>query len=347
MSSIVPSFTLSSTLRQSILAGQATLSNDEVELTTGRDADVGLTLGAQTGQSVTLRSQDSLLQTIEASNNTASTVLSSTQTILGSLQTTAQSFLNSLLDTNGGSAPSAQTTQTTAMTNLQGLVSQLNTNVAGQFIFGGINSSVPPLTEFTSGSANQQAVAAAFEGAFGFSQSDPNVSSITSAQMQSFLTTQFSPLFQGTSWEGTWSSASDTPVASQISPSQTVVTSVSANQPAFQELAQAYTTMADLGTANLGPDAFQTAVSSAETLLQQAITGLTNIGAGLGTTQQAITSANNFMSTQANTLTTQIGNLENVDPLAVQSQESDLQTQIETAFELTSQLQQLSLVKFL
>jgi flagellar hook-associated protein 3 FlgL len=347
MSSFVPSFFLSSTLRQGILAGQATLSNDEVELTTGRDADVGLTLGSQTGQSVTLHSQESLLQTIESSNNTASTVLSSTQTILTSLQSTAQDFLNSLLDTNGGAAPFEQTTQTTAMNDLQGLISQLNTNVAGQFIFGGINSSVPPITAYTTGSTNQQAVAAAFQGAFGFSQSDPNVSSITSTQMQGFLSTQFSTLFQGTNWSSAWSAASDTPVVSQISPSQTVVTSVSANQSAFQDLAQAYTMMGDLGTANLSPGAFQTAVSSAETLLQQAITGLTNIGAGLGTTQQAITSANNFMSTQMNTLTTQIGKLEDVDSLSVQSQETDVQTQIETAFQLTSQLQQLSLVKFL
>lgn len=48
-----------------------------------------------------------------------------------------------------------------------------------------------------------------------------------------------------------------------------------------------------------------------------------------------------------NTLSTQIGNFENVDSFTVSTQATQLQTQIETAFQLTSQLSQLTLVKFL
>ena len=105
--------------------------------------------------------------------------------------------------------------------------------------------------------------------------------------------------------------------------------------------------VADLGTTSLSSTAYQTVVNSAETLMQSAISGLTNIQAGLGTAQSAITTSNNYMSTQLNTLSTQIGNLENVDTYAVSTQATDLETQIETAYQLTSQLQQLSLVKYL
>ncbi|TPV98887.1 MAG: hypothetical protein USCAAHI_01686 [Beijerinckiaceae bacterium] len=53
------------------------------------------------------------------------------------------------------------------------------------------------------------------------------------------------------------------------------------------------------------------------------------------------------MSVQMNILSTQIGNLENVNTYEVSTQITDLQTQIETSYSLTSQLQQLSLVKYL
>jgi hypothetical protein len=48
-----------------------------------------------------------------------------------------------------------------------------------------------------------------------------------------------------------------------------------------------------------------------------------------------------------NILSTQISNLENVNTYEVSTQITDLQSQIETSYSLTSQLQQLSLVKYL
>ena len=69
--------------------------------------------------------------------------------------------------------------------------------------------------------------------------------------------------------------------------------------------------------------------------------------ANVGVAQNDITSANNQMSVEMNVLNTQIGNLEGVNPFDAQTQVSNLQTQIETSYELTSQLEQLSLVKYL
>jgi flagellar hook-associated protein 3 FlgL len=48
-----------------------------------------------------------------------------------------------------------------------------------------------------------------------------------------------------------------------------------------------------------------------------------------------------------NILGTQIGNLDNVNPYEVATRVNSLQTQIQTAYALTAQLQQLSLVKYL
>jgi flagellar hook-associated protein 3 FlgL len=53
------------------------------------------------------------------------------------------------------------------------------------------------------------------------------------------------------------------------------------------------------------------------------------------------------MSLQMNILSTQIGNLESVNTYEVSTRITDLQTQIETSYKLTADLQQLSLVHYL
>jgi flagellar hook-associated protein 3 FlgL len=88
-------------------------------------------------------------------------------------------------------------------------------------------------------------------------------------------------------------------------------------------------------------------VTNAENLMNTGLSSLTNLQASVGTVQNDITSANNQMSVEMNVLSTQIGNLENVNPFQAQTEVTNLQTQIETSYELTSQLSQLSLVKYL
>src|SRR5215471_14305734 len=98
-------------------------------------------------------------------------------------------------------------------------------------------------------------------------QTSASVSSITGTSMQNFLATQFAALFQGAQWSSNWSSASDQTLTSRISETQTANTSVSANNSAFQQLAQAYTMVADLGAQNLSPLAYQAVVTAAQGLL--------------------------------------------------------------------------------
>lgn len=346
MSSYISSYSISSALRQSVLNAQKNLATAEQEVSTGTYANVGLQLGESTNQDLSLRSEESMLETITATNGMVSTRLSSTQTILGNLQTNAQDFLNSLISSTGTS--SANSLQATAQVDLQSLVSNLNTSVSGQYIFGGINSGTQPITDYyASGSPNQAAVDSAFSSTFGFSQSSASVSSITGTQMQSFLNTQFPALFQGSNWTSDWSSASDTAMSSQISDTQTADTSVSANQSAFQDLAQAYAMVANLGTQNLSADALNAVTTTATALVQKAVTGLTNMQTSVGLVQSNVSNATDQMSVQMSILTTQINNLEDVDPYEASTQVTNLQTQIETAYSLTAQLQKLSLVNYL
>ena len=69
--------------------------------------------------------------------------------------------------------------------------------------------------------------------------------------------------------------------------------------------------------------------------------------ATLGSAQTHVTDANDNMSAQMNILQTQINNLDSIDAYQTATQVNSLSTQIQTAYALTAQLQQLSLVKYL
>jgi flagellar hook-associated protein 3 FlgL len=347
MTSSISTQTIASMLRQSVVQMQSDLATGETELTTGTYADLGETLGAQTGEAVSLQSENSLLQTITDTNQSVGTRLSTTQSVLGSLQTTAQDLLNSLLQGDGSNSD-ANSIQAIGQSDLQSLISNLNTSLTGDYIFAGTNTGQAPITDYYAPSAaNKAAVDSAFLSAFGMPQTSASVSTISGSSMQNFLDNQFASLFQGTNWSSNWSSANSQPLTSQISATQTADTSVSANNTAFEQLAQAYTMVADLGTQNLSSSAYQAVTSTAQSLLTSAISGLTDLQANVGLVQSDITTATNQMSAQMNILSTQIGNLEDVNPYQVATQVSNLQTQIETAYSLTSQLQHLSLVQYL
>lgn len=347
MTSYISTQTIASSMRQSIVRMQSELAAGEVELSTGQHADIGLTLGARTGESVALQTEASLLQTIVETNQIVATRLNTTVRVLGDLLDTAQDLLEALLQGNGTNQ-NASAIQASAESALSGLIAGLNTTLNGDCIFAGTNTDTLPIANYyAAGAANKAAVDSAFLAAFGISQTSPLVSAISGTDMQNFLDAQFAPLFQGASWTGAWSSASSQTLTNQISKNQTVNTSVSANNLAFQQLAQVYTMAADLGTGTLNPSAYQVVTNTARSLLTAAISNLIDIEASAGLAQSNTAGATEQMSMQISILATEIGNLESVNPYEVAARVSTLQSQIAASYSLTSQLHRLSLVEYL
>lgn len=341
---------LSSSLRYSITNNQAALSKASTEATTGRFADVGLELGATTGGDVTLRADMSFADQLVDTNGLVSGRLDVTQDRITQLSSTATDFLKDLIaarSTDGG----GRIILPPASSNLQDLIGALNISYNGSYLFSGINTQNQPITAYTAGSASKNQVDADFGAApptgFGFSQSSPSVSSITPAQMQTFLNTTFDAEFASPAWNTNWSSATDQVMQSRISTTEIADTSVSANQIGFRKLAEAYTMMADLGNANLNQSTFQVVVDKAIGLVGSAITDLAALGGSVGTVQQRLTTATDKLKTQKDILNNQIVGMEKVDPTEASVRVNALQTQIQTALALTSQLQKISLINYL
>jgi flagellar hook-associated protein 3 FlgL len=344
--SFISTLSLSTTLRSTVMKGQVSLSKATTEATTGRHADMGETLGALTGRDFSLRSDYARVSNLIDTNEIVSGRLNATQQAMSNLTGDANTFMQQLLaarDTAGG----ASVVTPNAQTDMTSLVDTLNTTLNGQHLFAGINTAVPPMSNYTAGSPAQAAVDLAFQTFFGFPQSNTtSVAGITATQMQTFLTTTFDAEFQNPAWTN-WSTASSQNTTSRISTTQTVVTSENANAQGFRDLAQAYTMILSLGGSALGQAAFQTVVDNAVGKLGSAVYNLALAGGQLGTSQQQIKDAGERMAIQKDLYNSQINKMEAVDPTEASVRVTSLQSQIEMSLSLTSQLHKLSLVDYL
>ena len=345
--SFVSSSALSTMLRGTILKAQDKLIDANKEMTTGRYADIGLGIGARTGLTVNQRNQHALTSGLIDTNGLVSGQLTVTQHSLGGLLDTAQNFLSTLLGVRSGES-TAGVLVSDAENNLQAAVGALNNAMGGQYIFAGINTQQRPVTDyFAAGAPNKAAVDAAFVTAFGFAQGDPAAGNISAADMQAFLDTGFSAQFQDPAWRNNWSSALDANVQARISPNEIVETSANANEPFMRALVKAYAMVVDAGTEGLNQNAYQVVVDEAIKGINSAIRGLTAKQAQLGSVQARITSVSARLSVQRDILAGQIRDSEGVDPFEAKLRVDALTTQVETAYRLTVNLQNLSILNFM
>lgn len=105
--------------------------------------------------------------------------------------------------------------------------------------------------------------------------------------------------------------------------------------------------LADLNVEALSQTAFQSVVDTAITLVGGAVKDLTEVQAGLGVAQARIATSNERMSIQADFYDRHITLLEGIDPYEATTRVNALMVQIETAYAMTSRIQQLSLLKYL
>ena len=339
---------MTSPLRSSVLQAQSALTQAQTEVSTGTYADIGLQLGGGTGQLLSLRSDVDALNGYTQTNAVASTRLSATDTALTSMLSTAQS-LSATLTSAQSTGSSTAGLAATAQGALEGLIGQLNTSAGGQFVFGGIATQTTPIADYTATSKAKTAVESAFQN-YLTTNNISSASAMTGSQMQSFLgSSGFTSLFSSGSnggWKD-WSSASSQTMSTSIAPSQTASTSVSANQGTFQTIAQAYTMLTEFTGDDMSAGVKAAVVSTAATLVSSGIAGLTDVQAGVGVTQSAISQANTQIGAQTTLLKSSASNLDSVDTYALSSQVTQLQTQLEASYSLTSRLQQLSLVNYL
>ena len=338
---------LSALMSGTVSRAQTALATADAQESSGVYADAGLQFGGQSGLELSLRERNDLLTSFTSGNALVSAGLGVATTQLDAMRNAAQQTMQSLTEWQPGEAGSNDLPGL-GQASLSSFTAAANAASNGQYVFGGVNSGAPPIADYSaSGSPAKAAVDQSFQAYFGFAQSDPKTASISQSSMQGYLDTSFAQLFQEPAWSSTWSSASSANATADVAPGQSVASSASANQPGFAELAQAYAMLSEFGGPSFAQGAQQAVVSTAQSLIAKGQAGLTTVEAGVGAASAAVTSANNLNDSQSTLLQKQLGAMDNVDPYAVATRIGELQTQLQTAYQLTAQLQQLSLAKFL
>jgi len=346
MATSVSSLSISQAMRHSTMRTQGELVRAQKELDTGKVFDSGLALGARTAQTVTFARDLERMNGIVDSNGLVTSRLSATQKALTHVTSAAQDFLGVLTASASGDA-SQSVTRDSARTALGALTSILNTSINGEYIFAGINTDVRPIDEFTPGSSAKTAFDAAFLAHFGFAQTAPAATGITTAQMDAFITAALEPQFLGAGWQANWSSATDQTIVSRIALNETSQTSVSANGDGMRKLAMAASAISDLFDSNLSTAGKQALVERTVSLVGEAISALAELQSQTGVVEKRIAAASDRMKMQADLFERAIVETEGVDPYKAASRVQDLLSHIETSYALTARIQQLSLLRFL
>ncbi|WP_442754605.1 flagellar hook-associated family protein [Methylocystis sp. JAN1] len=341
-------FMMTASLRSVIANLQSDLARSQKEMTTGVHADLGATLGVRASRSFSLAGAKETIDALRDANKLVNARLDASQSALDSLLSDARNMRATLLAAqNDGGEKEAIIGQ--ARQGLATLIAKLNSGDGDGFLFGGIRTDQPPVADYFASppSANKLALDAAFSSAFGFGQTDPALSAVTPAQLESFLSGGFQDLFSDAGWRTTWSDASDQPLRSQIGPSRIIDSSVTANEPALQKLAAAYAMMGDLGADNMSRQTYAVLLTTAMKTVDEAMVLLTKTQARVGVMQSDVRNASEAMAVQSSAILLQLQDLEGVDQTAAAARVNGLMTQIETAYTLTSRISQLSLAKYL
>jgi flagellar hook-associated protein 3 FlgL len=329
------------TLRQSRLS----LEEAQTELSTGRFADVNLKLGANVTRNIDWRvALSESTQFIDAANQTNDKANAS-QAVLESIKNSASTFLNAL--TGSRSAINGQgLAKSTAGQQIASFEQAMNTEYAGQFLFGGLNSSNPPLKTYQGGPA-QAAFDSAFQAQFGFAKTDPQAANITPAQMTQFLQTTYDNLFQSPAWNTNQSNAADQNVKTRIDASQLVDASANANESAFKDVMKAMVAVMDAGTGQLNQSTFQTVIDYAMTKVANSVQGIGEIEARIGSVQQTITTASDKHQSVKSILEKQIQDTESVDSADASVRVNALMNQLEANYAVTGKISKLSLLTYI
>jgi flagellar hook-associated protein 3 FlgL len=343
----ISTYSIGEAVRNNIMRSQQRLADAQLELSTGKHADVGVAVGGMYSNLTFLKQQREELVTLTQSNAGVSTKLGVTQDALESIVNGAQEFVAELIGAEGTSAPDV--IQKQGASRLSSFQDLINVNFDGSYLFSGTNAGQAPVEDYfeTPAPASRTAVETAFITEFGFPPSDPAVSTISAAAMTTFLDGAFSDLFDDPAWGTNWSSANDTLAEVRISSTETIEASVSANEQGFRKIASVYAAASDLGTAQLNERTFEVFAFWMAERTGQAVSEVSVIQAQVGTMEQRIGDAVDRAQIQRNVLDLRIGDIEEVDPFEATARVTSLLTQIETSYAVTARIQQLSILNFL
>lgn len=327
------------------MAMQRELQQKQVESQTGTLADVGASLGEKSAAPVSFLRDVSRLNSILDTNKIAATRLQATQQSLENLRSASQSVLSSLAAGNQTSQ-GRQIAADSARSSLGVMTAVLNTTVAGQHIFSGLNSDVAPI-DVGNGIPAGEEMDAAFMANFGLAKTDPAAASITPAAFQAFVTSDIEPMFMAAGWNTAVSSASDEVIRSRISLTASAETSVSGNEQGIRGAVYAAALAANFLDTQLSAAVADQIVKTSAVQSAASDSALATVQSKAGLVQERLSEASSRVTAQRDFFTQAVDDLTAADPFATAMRLNALLTQIEVSYALTQKIQNMSILRYL
>lgn len=332
-------------LRQSLASLQREMQQAQQEVTTGYRADTGLFLGASSARQVSFQTDIDRLTTIMETNTFATGRLETTLSATTSINEIAQDLLPTLTASVSQSS-SASNTALAGRNALESITAIINSTYNGEYIFGGVNSSEPPLKDFADG-GGKAALDAAFLGHFGFTKDDVSAASVTKADMETFLDTVVEPMFMGNQWNTDFSNAKDDTINARIGLTETTTASVSGNEKAFRQVMFATIATAEFFNGNLSGQAQSAVATRSLEMVSLASGEIANLQGQVGFLNNRVERSSERLQLQIDQYRIDSDAMISVDPYEAATRLNSLITQIETSYTLTGRIQQLSLMRFI
>lgn len=341
----ISSFAINNGLRTSTTNMQARLAELQLEISTGRYADIGLELGGQTRSVVSFENDVSYLQRQIDTNGRALTRAAMTQVGMSSLVNLSDELVSNVALV--ADDRSQRGTVVASAENLLGELSTiLNTQSDGSFIFGGQRTDQPPVEAYIGGPA-QTVFRNAFQTYFGFTIDDPAGATITPAQITDFLDNVAEPLFTGAGWTTNVSQASSDEIVSRIADGITLKTSVSANEEAFSDMMFGAIVAYELYSSEIAGDALFEGAEISMTKVASSVSKVTQLQGSMGMVQQRLEDVSTRHKDQIDLFNSFVADVTAVDTYAASSELSSLLTQIQISYTITSRVQQLTLTDYI
>lgn len=342
-----------------LLAGTSTVQQQLNTLTeqasNGLIADTYAGLGNGAAIALDLQPQVATLQTQQRNIDAATSRLGVTQTAMTQLQSIVATFMADMNNLPGTAGSEVASTAAAARSALTQVANLLDTQDGNTYIFAGQDSQNPPVPNpdgiLSSGFATQIASAVAgltTNGAAATAASTLAIAGSNAAGTSPFSTYLSQP------------AASLQVPYIQVGPREIVQTGIlaSANTAVastgssttgsyMRDLMRALATIGSLTPAQQNDPNFATLVQDTRTSLTGAVTAMADDVGVLGDTQSRLAGIQTGLSNTQTALTTQVGNVEDVDMAATLSHLTQTQTRLQASYQLIAGMAGLSLVKYL
>lgn len=326
------------------------------EVVTGRRADVFLDLGPQAASSLTLRTREDETQAYLTSNSLLQGRLQVQLDSVDSIRGQVIDVLEPVLANASMPLAGADTIQIQARTALEITIAQLNVSFSGETLFGGTRSGAPPLTQYSdvnpnTGLSPQDVVNSIITGP---PATLADITQIVADLDAVFSSTSANPNedFEGTFYNGTpeldGSGIPNPRISARIEPGLELDYGLQANDEPFREVIKGFAMLAAFDVTEISdPDVYVAWMDEVTKVLGDASLEVLNISAEIGFRQQTVETAQRRLEAVSNVNITQLAQLEEVDPYEAATRMTALETQLRATYEVTAQLNSLSLLNYL